>query len=884
MAKFFIDRPIVAMVISILVVIVGLVAMAQLPIAQYPNIAPPEMLLTANYPGADAVTLEQSVATPIEQLMSGVDNMLYMYSTSQTSGNEMNLRVSFDITTDPNIDQVLVNMRYSQASSQLPQDVVNQGVTVKKSVLSPLALFILHSPKGTYDELFLSNYAYVNLNDPMTRVPGIGQVTVFGANKYAIRFWVNPDTLAKLDITVNEIVRAIQAQNTVNPAGQLGGKPVPRGQEFTYTVLAQGRLASVEDFENVVVRATPDGSIVRVRDVARVELGEQSYYRDARLNGRPAAGIAIYQLPGSNAVETMKAATKLMQEAKARFPHDLDYVTALDTTLAVSAGIHEIVKTLVEALVLVVIVVFIFLQGFRATLIPLLAVPVSLVGTFMVFPLLGFSINTLSLFGLVLAIGLVVDDAIVVVEAVEQHIQQGLSPRDAALKAMDEVSGPVVAIALVLAAVFIPTAFIPGITGRMYQQFAVTIAVSVLISAFNALTLSPALAALLLKPGKQSRGLLGWFFDRFNSGFGKVMHVYLVGSDVLLHKVVFSVLLLVVVALAAGFFGSRLPTGLLPEEDQGYFFINVQLPTAASLQRTDDVAKKIEAILKDTPGVQTYNTVVGFSLLSFVNTTYKEFYFVTLKPWGERGSGLTADAILRNLNQRLAALPDAQIFGFSPPAIPGIGTSGGATFMLEDRSGQSVEFLAQNTDRFLQAARQRPEFASLTSTFIPSAPQVFADVDRDKVLKQGVDLDSVYQTLQTFMGGLFVNYFNRFGRVWQVYVQAEGEFRTEADNVGLFRVRNNDGNPVPLSTVVTMKTTSGPEFTVRFNGYRAAQINGSLAPGYRSGKGRQALEEVFAQTMPREMGFDYSGMSFQEQAADKGVSAATIFGFSLLFV
>src|SRR5881397_3866541 len=443
MAKFFIDRPIVAMVISILMVIIGLVAIAQLPIAQYPNIAPPEMLLTANYPGADAVTLEQSVATPIEQQMSGVDNMLYMYSTSQTSGTEMNLRVSFDITTDPNIDQVLVNMRYSQASSQLPQDVVNQGVTVKKSVLSPLALFILHSPKGTYDELFLSNYA-----------------------------WVNPDTLAKLDITVNEIVRALQAQNTVNPAGQLGGKPVPRGQEFTYTVLAQGRLASVEDFENVVVRATPDGSIVRVRDVARVELGEQSYYRDARLNGRPAAGIAIYQLPGSNAVETMKAATKLMQEAKARFPHDLDYVTALDTTLAVSAGIHEIVKTLVEALVLVVIVVFIFLQGFRATLIPLLAVPVSLVGTFMVFPLLGFSINTLSLFGLVLAIGLVVDDAIVVVEAVEQHIQQGLSSRDAALKAMDEVSGPVVAIALVMAAVFIPTAFIPGITGRMYQQFA----------------------------------------------------------------------------------------------------------------------------------------------------------------------------------------------------------------------------------------------------------------------------------------------------------------------------------------------------------------------------------------------------------------------------
>jgi len=883
MAKFFVNHPIIAIVISILLVIVGIVSIVRLPIAQYPELAPPEILLQATYVGADAETVEQSVATPIEQQMQGVDNMIYMTSVNASSGL-MRLRVDFDVGTDANTDQILTQMRYLQAESQLPLDVRNQGVTIRKSPTSPLALFSLYSPKGTYDATFLANYAYININDPMSRVPGIGQVSIFGAGQYAMRFWVRPDTLASLGITVSDIAAALTNQNKVNPSGQIGAEPVPRGQQFTYTVRAQGRLLTAEEFGDVVVRANPDGSIVRMKDVARVELGAQSYNQIGRLNGNPSAIIAVYQLPGSNAIDTMNSAKQLMDELKTRFPEDLDYTVSLDTTLAVSEGIKEIVQTLVEALILVVLVVFIFLQNWRATLIPLLAVPVSLVGTFAVFPLLGFSINTLSLFGLVLAIGLVVDDAIVVVEAVEQHIEKGLSPRDATLKAMEEVSGPVVAIALVLAAVFLPAAFVGGITGRLNNQFAVTIAISTLISAFNALTLSPALAALLLKPGKQSRGLLGWFFDRFNSGFGKVMHVYLVGSDVLLHKVVFSVLLLVVVALAAGFFGSRLPTGLLPEEDQGYFFLNVQLPTAASLQRTDDVAKKIEAILKDTPGVQTYNTVVGFSLLSFVNTTYNAFYFVTLKPWGERGSGLTADAILRNLNQRLAAVPDAQIFGFSPPAIPGIGTSGGATFMLEDRSGQSVEFLAQNTDRFLQAARQRPEFASLTSTFIPSAPQVFADVDRDKVLKQGVDLDSVYQTLQTFMGGLFVNYFNRFGRVWQVYVQAEGEFRTEADNVGLFRVRNNDGNPVPLSTVVTMKTTSGPEFTLRFNGYRAAQINGSLAPGYSSGQGRQALEEVFAQTMPREMGFDYSGMSFQEQAADKGVSAATIFGFSLLFV
>ena len=884
MARFFIDRPIVAMVISIVMLIIGLVAMVQLPIAQFPELAPPEIQLQATYVGADALTLEQSVATPIEQRMSGVDNMIYMTSINSSSGL-MRLRVNFDVGTEPNTDQILTQMRYLQAESQLPIDVRNQGVTILKAATSPLALFSLYSPKGTYDATFLANYAHININDPMSRVPGVGQVAIFGAGQYAMRFWVRPDTLASLGITVSDIIAALNNQNTVNPAGQIGAEPVPPGQEFTYSVRAQGRLLSAEEFGNIVVRANPDGSIVRMKDVARVELGAQSYNQIGRLNGNPSAIIAIYQLPGSNAIDTMNRAKQLMEELKKRFPQDLDYTVSLDTTLAVTEGIREIVKTLFEALVLVIIVVFIFLQNWRATLIPLLAVPVSLVGTFAIFPLLGFSINTLSLFGLVLAIGLVVDDAIVVVEAVEQHIEHGMSPRDATLKAMEQVSGPVVAIALVLASVFLPVAFIGGIQGRLNNQFAVTIAVSTLISAFNALTLSPALSALLLRPRKESRGLLGRFFDGFNRGFGKVMHGYLVGSDALLHKAVFSVVLLLVIAVSAGLFGSRLPRSFLPEEDQGYFFMNVQLPTAASLQRTDNVAKHIEGILKETPGVQSYNTVVGFSLLAFVNTTYNAFYFVTLKPWDERDAeGLTADVIIRRLNQRLAGLPEAQAFAFAPPAIPGIGTSGGVTFMLEDRSGQEIEFLAQNTDRFLQAARQRPEFALLTTTFIPNAPQVFADVDRDKVLKQGVDLGSVYETLQAFMGGVFVNYFNRFGRVWQVYVQAEGEFRTEADNVGQFRVRNSDGQTVPLSTVVKMQTTYGPEFTVRFNGYRAAQINGIVAPGYTSGQAMQALEEVFAQTMPREMGYDYSGMSFQEKAAAEGVPASVVFGFSLLFV
>src|SRR5467141_3695476 len=885
MAKFFINRPVVAMVISILMVIIGLVAMVQLPIALYPNIAPPEILLTARYPGADAVTLEQSVATPIEQQMSGVDNMIYMYSLNQAAGGQMQLRVDFDVTTYPSVDQVLTNLRYSQAASQLPPDVVNQGVSVTKSVTSPLGIFVLYSPKGTYDPLFLANYAYVNINDPMTRVPGIGQVQIFGAAQYAIRLWVNPDTLAKLDITVNEIASALQAQNTVNPAGQLGGDPVPPGQEFTYTVLAQGRLASLADFESVVVRARRDGALVRVKDVARVELGAQSYIRRGRLNGQPAALVAVYQLPGSNAIDTMKGATKLMDEIKARFPADLDYVTSLDTTLAVSAGIREIVKTLVEALVLVVIVVFVFLQGFRATLIPLLAVPVALVGAFMVFPLLGFSINTLSLFGLVLAIGLVVDDAIVVVEAVEHQIEEGLSPRDAAFKAMEQVSGPVVAIALILAAVFVPTAFIPGITGRMYQQFALTIAVSVLISAFNALTLSPALSALLLRPRREMRGPLGAFFRGFNRWFGRATEGYVGACGHLIRKSAFSMILLVVVAVFAGLVGFRLPGGFVPDEDQGYFYMNVQLPLAASMERTAAVNDKLDAILKTVPGIKYYTGVAGFSLLSLVTTTYNSFYFITLEDWDARNKvGLTADVIIRQLNQKLAGVAEAQVFAFAPPAIPGIGTSGGVTFILEDRSGKDPAFLAEQTETFLAAARKRPEFARLFTTLLPSVPQFFADVDRDKVLKQGIPLTSVYQALQAFLGGAFVNYFNQYGRVWQVYVQAEGQFRTQADNVGRFYVRNAAGQPVPLSTLVRMKEVNGPEFTTRFNEYRAAQINGLLAPGFSTRQGMRALEEVFAQSMPREMGFDYSGMSFQEQVASQGVPPSVVLGFSVLVV
>ena len=885
MSKFFINRPIVAMVISIVMVIVGAITILALPVAQFPSIAPPEIQILATYTGADAQTLEQSVATPIEQQMNGVDNMNYMYSLNATGNSTTSLIVDFDAKTDPNTDYVLAQSRETLAASQLPIDVTNYGVTVRKSVTAPLTLIAVYSPHGTYDSKFLANYAYINLADPLLRSPGIGNVQIFGAGQYAMRLWVKPDQLSKLGVTVPEIVSAIQAQNTVNPAGKAGGEPAPKGTEFTYTVLAQGRLESPEEFGQIVVRETPDGGTVRVRDVARIELGSQDYSVAGRYNGKPSAVIATYQLPGSNAVDAAKAANKLMAKMKERFPEDLDYVVALDTTRSVTEGMKEIVETLVIALALVILVVYIFLQGWRATLIPLLAVPVSLVGTFVFFPVFGFSINTLSLFGLVLAIGLVVDDAIVVVEGVERHIEEGLTPKDAALKAMEELSGPVVGIALVLSAVFVPTAFIPGITGKLYQQFAVTIAISVLLSAFNALTLSPALAALLLKPRTPSTGILQRFFNWFNRVFERATDGYVRWSAVLVRKTAVVIIMLLVFSVAAGFFANRLPSSFLPDEDQGYAYVNMQLPNGASLERTTAATESVEKILLNTPGVQHVTTFVGFSLLSFVRTSYNSTFFVTFKPWGERTSrDQQFQSLKAHLNQQLSKLPSAIAFGFSPPAIPGVGTAGGFTFILEDRSGGDVQFLAKNLNTFLEAARKRPEIASLSTTFLASVPQEFVQVDRDKVLKQGVALSDVYRTIQAFMGGYFINYFNRFGRQWQVYIEAESEDRGRIENVGQFYVRNNKGENVPLSTLTSIKPRLGPEFTLRFNEYRSAQINGSAAPGYSADQATAALEDVFKQTMPREMGFDYSGMSFQEQKAREGVPAPVIFGLSLLFV
>jgi HAE1 family hydrophobic/amphiphilic exporter-1 len=884
MSKFFINRPIVAMVIAILTVIVGAITILGLPISQFPNIVPPETKLQATFVGADAETLAQSVATPIEEQMSGVDNMNYMWSVNATANGQTTMIVDFGVQTDPNTDLILTQVRETQAASQLPSSVTQYGVTVQKSTSAPLMIVALYSPHGTYDAKFLANYEYININDPVTRVPGIASVQVFGAGQYAMRMWLKPDALTKLGITVSDVVNAVQSQNTVNPTGQMGGEPAPKGQEFTYSVRAQGRLTTPEQFGDIIVRENPGGGAVRVRDVARIELGAQTYTLAGRLNGKPAAALAIYQLPGSNAVNDSKAVQALMAQLKKSFPPDIDYAIALDQTKAVTEGMREIVLTLGIALVLVIIVVYLFLQGWRATLIPLLAVPVSLVGTFAFFPLFGFSINTLSMFGMVLAIGLVVDDAIVVVEAVERHIEEGMAPKDAALKAMQEISGPVIGIALVLSAVFIPTAFIPGITGRLYQQFAVTIAISVIISAFNALSLSPALAALLLRPKKANAGALRKFFDWFNRVFGRATDGYVSVSRTLIRKSGLAVAALLLFGVVAVFFGAKLPSGFLPDEDQGYVYINLQLPNSASLERTEEAAREIENILAKTPGVQYTTSVIGFSLLSYVQTSYNAFFFVTLKPWSDRDQSQQLQAIKQRLNQQLSKLPQGAAISFSPPAIPGVGTSGGFTFALEDRGGNDIPYLAENVDKFLAAARKRPEIAGINTSFLPSVPQQFVEVDRDKALKQGVAIADVYTSLQAFMGGIFINYFNRFGRQWQVYVQADDNFRGAVQDTEQFYVRNNSGTMVPLSALTKFEPRFGPEYIMHYNEYPSAQINGSAAAGYSSDQAMAALEQVFAQTMPQDMGYDYLGMSFQQKLAEQGVSSTTIFGISILFV
>ena len=886
MARFFVNRPIVAIVLSIVMVILGLVALSGLPMAQYPDIVPPQVLVTTTFVGASATDVEASVTTPIEQKINGVDNSIYMKSTNANDGT-LKLAVSFEVGTNLDMSNVLTQNRLQQAMPSLPQSVKEYGVSVKKSLSFPLVLVSLSSPNGTYDKDFLSNYAAININDALARTRGVGDVTLFGGSDYAMRIWVNPDRIAKLGLTVPDLVNAVKAQNQLSPAGQIGGPPAAAGTEFTYTVRTQGRLLNAEEFENIVVRSNADGSQVLLKDVARVDLGVQLYNQMSRLNGKPAATIVVYQMPGTNALEKAENRRKVMDDAKKRFPADLDYKITLDTSLPISAGIEEILHTLVEAIILVLIVVFVFLQNWRATLIPLLTVPVSLIGTFMIFPLLGFSVNVLSLLGLVLAIGIVVDDAIVVVEAVMHHIEKGLSPKEATVKAMEDVSGPVVAIALVLSAVFVPVAFISGITGLLYQQFAITIAISVLFSALNALTLSPALAAMLLKPATGERHFLTPFYEGFNRYFDRFTGGYVGFVAILIRKSARSLIFICIIIGLTVLLAGRIPGGFVPEEDQGFILLNVQLPDASSLERTDRVAQKIETILAANPHIDTFTTVTGFSLLTGSTASNTAFFFVSLKPWSERhGAEAHASGVVAALNSAMAKeVPGAAAMAFGPPPIPGLGTGAGFTMMLQDRAGNTPEYLSRQTQLFIQAARQRPEIGRIYTLFSSNVPQIFVDIDREKALKLGVTLEDLNTTLGSLLGSSYINDFNRFGRVYKVYAQAEPQFRRDIKDLSLFFVRSKTtGDMVPLDTLVKSKPISGPEYTNRFNLFRSAEIGGVPAPGYSSADALNALEDVAKEVLPPDMSYEWSDTSFQEKRAEGTASIVFVFAMLMVFL
>ena len=887
MAEFFIRRPIVAIVIAILIVLLGAFVLTALSIEQYPFLAPPTIRVTATYPGASAVAVEQSVATPIEQEVNGVESMIYMQS-SNTSDGRMLLDVNFAVGVDQDKANVLTQNRVNSAQARLPAEAIAQGVTVKKQSPSILMVVSLYSSKGTYDANYLINYCGINLRDQLLRIPGIAQVDLFGGTDYGMRIWLRPDKLAKVGLTPADVIASIKEQNLQAPAGRIGMAPSPKGQQFTYTVAAPGRLVTTEEFENIIIRGTETGAQVRIRDVGRAELGAQDYNAFGRLDGKPAGAMAVYLLPGANQLKAAEAIYHTMASARGFFPPDMDYKIVYDTTPSVEASIHEILKTFVEAIILVTLVVFIFLQNVRATFVPLLTVPVSLIGTFIFFPLLGFSVNTLSMFGLVLAIGIVVDDAIVVVEAVMHHIEHGLDPVAATRQAMKEVSAPVIGIALILSAVFIPVAFVPGLTGRMYQQFALTIAISVLLSAFSALSLSPALSAMLLKPAKPMRGPLGAFFRGFNRVFDWITGRYVGVARILVRRAVLTIMLVGVVILGAGLIGRQLPAGFIPEEDQGLLGVNVQLPPGASLERTGAVLTRVEQIVAATAGVDSFATIGGFGL---VTNTYQPNFgtvLVRLKPWEERhGPALHVRGIMAGLQQQFTTIPEAIVFPFNIPTISGFGASAGFKFLLQDRSGTlSVEQLGAEARKYLAAARQRQELGNLFTSFDPNYPQVKVDLDRDKARKLGVPINDVFQAMSAALGSTYVNDFNRFGRLYRVYVQAEADYRRRPQDIGEIYVRSQTtGTMIPLSTLVTIGSIPSTEITTRFNLFRSVDISGAPARDYTSGQALVALEAVFAETMPKEMGFAYSALAYQEKTAPPALPTlilAIVFVFLLL--
>nr|WP_319392485.1 multidrug efflux RND transporter permease subunit [uncultured Desulfobacter sp.] len=880
MGAFFVRRPVVAMVIAIVTIILGILSALQLPMEQYPNITPPIVQVRASYTGANATNVEASVATPLEQQINGVDNMLYMKSVNANDGT-MTINVSFEIGTDPDMNTVFVQNRVSAATAKLPEEVKRLGVSTEKSLPNILMLVSLTDADGKYDQTFLNNYALINIKDSLARLKGIGRVDVLGGSDYSMRIWIRPDRLAQLDMTVSEITNAIKAQNIIVPGGKFGAEPAPEGTEFTYTVRLPDRLASAEAFGDIVIRTTDSGAQVKIKDVARVELGVESYNVFSRMNGKACSIIALYQAPGSNAVNLAKEIRSVMAQLSKSFPKGMQYDVSLDATLPITKGIDEIVETLVIALALVVFVVFIFIQDWRATLIPTIAIPVSLLGAFVAFPLLGFTVNNLSLLGLVLAIGIVVDDAIVVVEAVQVNIAKGMDPKPATVEAMREVTAPVIATTLVLVAVFLPVAAMGGITGRLYQQFALTIVVSVLFSSVNALSLSPALCGLLLKAPKPYRGPLGLFFSIFNKFFDASTNFYTGVAKAVARKTILGILFIVAVCLGTGVVGKLLPGGFIPTEDMGYFMVNVQLPDAASLQRSDAVAKQVEKILAKHPEVEYVTNATGFSMLSSSMGPNYGFVFASLKDWDEREK--TADELVNEVNKEFYfGVNQAQVFAFSPPAIPGLGTGSGFTFMLQDRVGNTPAYLGHQAVQFIAAARKRPEIGSIRTTFSPNVPQKLIEVNRDKALKAGVSLNDIYTVIGTFLGGSYVNDFNRFGRLYRAYIQAEPEYRLNAKKLGQFFVKNKAGKSVPLSAFIKVKDVYGPDYTNRFNLMRTAEISGAPAQGYTSTQAMQALEEVAAEVLPDDMTYAWSDMSYQEKAASG--TGSMVFVFSLIFV
>jgi multidrug efflux pump len=885
MFSFFIDRPIFSTVISLIITLAGALAAFGLPIAQYPQIVPPQVQVAATFTGANADVVAQSVAAPIEQQVNGAKNMIYMDSKSANDGS-YNLIVTFDVGTNQDLAAVDVQNRVAVAQSALPADVIRQGVTIRKQSTDFLEVLALTSPDRRYDTTFLSNYALLNLQDALSRIRGVGLVRIFGARDYSMRIWLDPDKMARLGVTAEDVQRVVQEQNVVAPAGRIGLPPTPRGQQMQYSVTILGRLTDVSQYENIVLRAAPDGQIVRLRDIARIELGGADYSINVQENGVPGVFIGIFLQADANALDTAKQVKQTMDTLSQRFPPGMVYSVPYSTTPFVTESMREVMKTLFEAIMLVLLVVYVFLQSWRATLIPMLVVPVSLVGTFAAFAALGFSINTLTLFGIVLAIGIVVDDAIVVVEAVQRKLDhEHAEPVQAAKAAMADVGGPVIAIALVLSAVFIPVAFVGGLTGQLYKQFALTLATSVLISAVCALTLTPALCAILLKPAAhvRPRGPIGYFFEWFNRGFAAFTHGYTSSVATLIRRAV--MVALTFLALLGAIYGlsATRPTGLVPEEDQGYVFVVLQLPPAASLERTNQAVGQLNRIALETKGVAGVASLAGFNLLTGLTSSYNATAFIRLTPWDERKEpGLSSLDIVRTLMGRLnGQIEDATALVLNPPPIRGLSTSGGFEFILQDRAGGDLKQFSQTLQNLLSEARKRPEIGFVFASYDDRVPQIQYEIDRDKVKTYGIPLNSVFFALQEFLGGFYINDFNLFGRTFKVQAQAEARARAHPEDVNRYYVRSANGDMVPLSTVVNIRTVNGPEYFERYNLYRAATINGSQAPGYSSGQAAAAMEEV-AKTLPA--GYDYEWTSAIYQEKKTGGQTGYIFALSLAFV